>query len=122
MIQVLGVWLDNYTAAPLLASAIIIVPLFYANKYFVRRVASGKSLRSQILVFWEVMMSGASLTTLFTWLVDKQLGDQTTLIRGNAVLFAQLLGLSIVWVGCYLLLDRWLFTFEYAAPKDPDTA
>lgn len=120
MIQALGAWLDNYAAASLIASAIITVPLFYANKRFVWRVAYGENLRRQVLIFWVVMMSGATLTTLFTWLVDKEMNSQTTFIRGTAVLFAQVLGLSIVWVGRYIVLDRWLFKLADDTPADLD--
>jgi len=89
------VWLDDYTAASLIASAIIVIPLFYAKMYVAWRVVSRRNLRSQELVFWVVTTSGASLTTQFT-----------------AVLFAQLLSLSVVWVGRDLTLDRWIFKFQ----------
>ena len=39
------------------------------------------------------------------------MAGQATPLRGAAVLFAQLLGLGIVWVGRFLILDRWLFAF-----------
>jgi hypothetical protein len=32
-----------------------------------------------------------------------------TLIRGTAVFVVQVLGFGVVWVGRFLLLDRWLF-------------
>jgi hypothetical protein len=42
---------------------------------------------------------------------------QTTLVRGTAVLFAQLLGFGIVWVGRFLILDRWLFKLAGDTPE-----
>ena len=96
----------GYTAASLLAAAIVTVPNFFANKHFVWRVTSRENLRSQVLVFWVAVMLGVSLATLFTYLVENAIADQTMLIRGAAVLIAQLLGLGIVWVGRLLILDR----------------
>ena len=54
-------------------------------------------------------MLGVSLATLFTYLVENAIADRAILIRGSAVLIAQLLGLGIVWVGRLLIVDRWLF-------------
>lgn len=111
LVQVLGLWLNDYTAASLLAAAIVTIPNFFANKYFVWRVTSGENVRSQVLVFWVAVMLGVLLATLFTYFVEMVMAGQATLVRGAAVLFAQLLGLGIVWVGRFLILDRWLFRF-----------
>ncbi len=108
LIQLLGLWLDNYTAASLLGAAIVTVPGFFANKYFVWRIMSHENLRSQMLVFWVTMMLSVALATLFTHLVEKGMADQTTPVRCAAVFFAQVLGFGVVWVGRYFLLDRWL--------------
>jgi putative flippase GtrA len=109
LIQILGLWLHNYTAASLLQAGIITVPNFFANKHFVWRVTSRENLRSQVLVFWIAVMLGVALATLFTHLVENATADRTDLVRGAAVLAAQLLGLGIVWAGRFLILDRWLF-------------
>lgn len=119
-IQVFGLWLDNYTAASLLTAAIVTLPNFFANKHFVWRVTSRENLRSQVLVFWVAVMLGVSLATLFTHLVEIATVDQTNLIRGAAVFFAQLLGYGIVWVGRFLILDRWLFKLAGDTPEHAD--
>ncbi len=118
LVQILGLWLDDYTAASLLAAAIVTIPNFFANKYFVWRLAPGGNVRSQVLVFWVAVMLGVLLATLFTYVVEGVMADQTTLVRGIAVFFAQLLGLGIVWVGRFLILDRWLFTLAGDTPDD----
>jgi len=120
LIQVFGLSLSNYTAASLLSAAILTVPNFFANKHFVWRVTSRENLRSQVLVFWVAVMLGVSLATLFTHLVENAMADQTTLARGAAVFFAQLLGYGIVWVGRFLLLDRWLFMLAGDTPEHAD--
>ncbi len=109
LIQVFGVWLEGYTVATLLVAAVVTVPNFFANKHFVWRVTSRENLRSQVLVFWVAMMLGVALATLFTYFVENAMANQTVLIRGASVCFAQLLGFGIVWVGRFLILDRWLF-------------
>jgi putative flippase GtrA len=117
LVQVLGLWLDNYTAASLLAAAVVTLPNFFANKHFVWRVTSRENLRSQMLVFWVAMMLGVTLATLFTHLVEITTADQGHLVRGAAVFFAQLLGYGIVWVGRFLMLDRWLFKLAGDRPE-----
>jgi putative flippase GtrA len=117
LIQILGLWLHNYTTASLLQAAVITVPNFFANKHFVWQVTSRENLRSQMVVFWAAVMLGVTLATLFTHLVENTMADRTSLVRGAAVLVAQLLGLGIVWVGRFLVLDRWLFKLAGDAPK-----
>jgi hypothetical protein len=38
------------------------------------------------------------------------------------VLAAQLLGYGLVWVGRFLILDRWLFKLATDTPEYPDPA
>jgi putative flippase GtrA len=108
LIQIFGLWLDNYTTASLLAWAIATVPGFFAYKLLVWRDMSRENLHSQLLVFWVAVMLTVSLTTLLTYLVQNAVADHTVLVRGAAVFSAQVLGFVIVWVGRYLMLDRWL--------------
>jgi len=119
LIQILGLWLDDYIAASLLAVTILTVPAFFAHKHFVWRDTSREQLHSQLLVFWVAVMLGVLLTTLFTYVVETAMADQTRLVRGAAVFFAQMLGMGIVWVGRFLVLDRWLFKL---AGNTPDHA
>jgi putative flippase GtrA len=120
LIQVFGLWLDNYTAASLLSAAIVTLPNFFANKHFVWRVTSRENMRSQVLVFWVAVMLGVSLATLFTHLIETAAAEQTQLVRGAAVFFAQLLGYGIVWVGRFVILDRWLFKLAGDTPEHAD--
>jgi putative flippase GtrA len=108
LVQVLGLWLDDYTTATLLAYAIATVPGFFVYKRFVWRDMSRENLHRQVLVFWATMMLTVSLAMLFTYLVQNAMADQTVPVRGAAVFCAQMLGFGIVWVGRFLMLDRWL--------------
>jgi putative flippase GtrA len=118
LVQIFGLWFDDYVAATLLAAGIATVPNFLANRHFVWRVTSGEKLRSQMLVFWAVVMMGISLATLFTYLVDNAMASQTILIRGIAVFVAQMLGFGIVFVSRFLILDRWLFKLAVHRRED----
>ena len=118
--QVFGLWLDNYTVASLVAVAILTVPFFFASKHLVWRVTSRENLRSQMLVFWVAVILGASLSTLFIHLVENVMAGQTRLVCGTAVFVAQLLGYAIVWVGRFLILDRWLFKLAGDTPEHTD--
>jgi putative flippase GtrA len=117
LIQALGLWLDNYAAASLLTAAIVTVPSFFILKHFVWRDKSGENLGGQMLMFWVTIMLAFLLATLFTYVVDHATADQTTLIRGAAVLCVQLLAFGIVWVGRYIMLDRWLFKLRAETPN-----
>ena len=128
LIQVFGPWL-GYTAASLLAAAVVTGPTFFANKHFVWRATSRKQLRDHMLVFWVAVTLGVSLATVLTYLVENAIAGQTTPIRGAAVLGAQLLGLGIVWVGRILIVNHWLFKLADDTPylkftqgAQPDTA
>lgn len=122
LIQFFGRWLDDYTAASLLAAAVLTVPSFFANKHFVWRDTSRKNLYRQVLVFWVTVMLAVSLATLITFLVENAMSDRAWLIRGAAVLFAQLVGYGTVFIGRFLILDRWLFKLVDDTPPRADAA
>ena len=119
LIQIFGLVFDSYTTASLVSAAILTLPNFFANKYFVWQVTSKENLRSQILVFWVAAMLGVTLATVLTKVVENAMVDQTKLVRGLAVFVAQLVGFGIVWVGRFLILDKWLFKL---AGDDPEHA
>lgn len=122
MIQILGYLLDrNYTAASLLTSAILTLPNFFANKIYVWRVTSKDNLRTQVTVFWVAAMLGVTFATTLTYFVGQLTKDKSAMVEGIAVVCAQLLGFGIVWVGRFLVLDRWLFKVtHHGAEPTPD--
>jgi putative flippase GtrA len=121
LIQVLARVFDSYTTASWVSAAILTPPNFFANRYVVWKVTSRDNLRTQIIVFWVGAMLGVSLATGLTYLVEQLTVDRPALFRSVAVFFAQLLGFGIVWVGRYLVLDRWLFKVTHEGEEpDPD--
>jgi putative flippase GtrA len=125
LVQILGVVFDdNYTKASIVASAILTVPNFFANRHFVWRVENRDNMRTQVLVFWTAAMLGVTLATLLTFVTENALVDAAPLTKKIAVFFAQLAGFGIVWVIRYLILDRWLFKIthhgEEPTPDDLD--
>ncbi|MEX0767108.1 MAG: GtrA family protein [Microthrixaceae bacterium] len=120
MIQVLGTFVfdGDYTKASILSALILILPNFFANKYFVWREVSQDNLRTQILVFWIAGILGVSFATLLTWLVEEQFRDKG-LTEQIAVFTAQLLGFGVVWVVRYLVLDRFIFKVTHHG-EEPD--
>ncbi len=117
LIQIFGLLLDDYVSASLLSAVILTMPNFLIYKHFVWRVTSRENMRSQVLVFWVAVMLGVSLTTVLTYLVEKAMADETQLVHGVAVFCAQMLGCGIVWVGRFLVLDRWLFKLAGDTPE-----
>jgi putative flippase GtrA len=123
LVQVLGIAFDdNYTKASIVASAILTVPNFFANRHFVWRVENRDNMRTQVLVFWVAAMLGVTLATLLTFAVENAMTEAEPLAKKVAVFFAQLTGFGIVWVIRYLVLDRWLFkvTHHGAEPSKDD--
>lgn len=129
LVQILGAVFDgNFTKASIVASAILTIPNFFANRHFVWRVENRDNMRTQVLVFWTAAMLGVTLATLLTFAVENALGpgdgSPTPLSTRIAVFFAQLAGFGIVWVIRYLVLDRWLFKIthhgEEPTPDDLD--
>ena len=110
LIQVLGSVFDgNFTLASIVAAAILTVPNFFANKLLVWKDTSKDNLRTQVIVFWVAAMLGVSLATGLTYVVQQMTDDSSSLVQRISVFVAQMTGFGIVWVGRYLVLDRWLF-------------
>jgi len=106
--QVNGQMETNWVAASITSAAILTVPNFFANKHFVWKNTSRDNLRTQVTVFWVAAMLGVTFATALTLLVDWAI-DSHGWIEKVAVFFAQLAGFGIVWLGRYVILDRWLF-------------
>jgi putative flippase GtrA len=119
LIQVLARLFDSYTTASWVSAAILTPPNFFANRYWVWKVTSKDNLRTQIIVFWVGAMLGVSMATGLTYLVEQVTSDRPALVESVAVFFAQLVGFGIVWVGRYLVLDRWLFKVTHHG-DEPD--
>jgi putative flippase GtrA len=110
MIQVLGSVFDgNYTLASVVSAAILTIPNFFANKFLVWKNTSKDNLRTQVVVFWTAAMLGVSLATGLTFVVQQLTEDSSSIVQRVSVFVAQMTGFGIVWVGRYLVLDRWLF-------------
>lgn len=111
----------NWVAASVTSAAILTVPNFFANKYLVWRNTSKENLRTQVTVFWVAAMLGVSFATALTFLVDWMI-ESHGWIEKVAVFFAQLAGFGIVWLGRYVILDRWIFkvTHHGQEPGDDD--
>jgi putative flippase GtrA len=125
LIQVLGSTVyssyeSKFTWASITSAAILTLPNFFANKWFVWRQKSRDKLRTQILVFWVAAVLGVILATTLTWFVEIQFdGKDETILENLAVFAAQLTGFGVVWIGRYIILDRWLFKVTHHG-EEPD--
>jgi putative flippase GtrA len=106
----------NFVAASIISAVILTLPNFYANKRWVWRDTNRDNLRTQILVFWVAAMLGVALATLLTWWAQSVQPTHAchshavvTLGERALVFLAQLVGFGVVWVGRYIILDKWLF-------------
>lgn len=121
LIQVLGqlAFDRNFTLASIVSAAILTLPNFFANKLYVWRNTSRDNLRTQVTVFWLAAMLGVTFATLFTFLIEQAVHDKAAWIEGTAVFFAQLCGFGIVWVGRFLVLDKWIFKVTHHGQEPP---
>jgi putative flippase GtrA len=111
---------NNFTWASITAAAILTLPNFFANKYLVWKATSKDNLRTQVLVFWVAAMLGVTFATLLTFFVEGQVHDKVAgWVEALCVFAAQLVGFGIVWIGRYLILDRWLFKVTHHG-EEPD--
>lgn len=102
----------NWVAASIASAAILTVPNFFANKHWVWRDTSRDNLRTQVVVFWVAAMLGVTFATTLTYVAD-WLIDSHGWFEKVAVFFAQLAGFGIVWLGRYVILDRWIFKLTH---------
>lgn len=111
----------NWVAASVASAAILTVPNFFANKYLVWRETSRDNLRTQMIVFWVAAMLGVTFATGLTYLVDAMISSHG-MVEKVGVFFAQLAGFGIVWLGRYVILDRWIFkaTHQGAEPTEAE--
>lgn len=107
----------NWVAASIASAAILTVPNFFANKYVVWKETSKENIRVQAIVFWVAAMLGVTFATVLTFIVDAMI-DGHGWLEKVAVFFAQLTGFGIVWLGRYVILDRWIF--KVIQGEDPD--
>lgn len=114
---------NNFTWASITAAAILTLPNFFANKYVVWRATSRDNLRTQVIVFWVAAMLGVTFATLLTFVVEGWVQNRVSdVVEALAVFAAQLLGFGVVWIGRYLILDRWIFkvTHHGVEPGEDD--
>ena len=112
---------NNFTYASITSAAVLTFPNFFANKYLVWKATSKDNLRTQVIVFWVAAMLGVSAATGLTWLVEQQVHDKVSgTVEAVAVFVAQLVGFGIVWVGRYLILDRWIFKVTHHGEEPSD--
>lgn len=109
----------NWVAASIASAAILTVPNFFANKYWVWKETSRDNMRTQMIVFWVAAMLGVTLATLLTFFVDAMI-DTHGWFEKVAVFFAQLTGFGLVWLGRYVILDRWIFKVVTGDLPDDD--
>lgn len=109
----------NWVAASITSAAILTVPNFFANKYWVWENTSRDNLRTQVIVFWVAAMLGVTFATALTYLVDWMIDDHGW-VEKVAVFFAQLTGFGVVWLGRYVILDRWIFKVIHHGEEPPD--
>jgi hypothetical protein len=108
--------LDDYTAELLLATAIVAFPLIFPQQalhlanHTYREYAHSNG---RLLGDGHAGPIGGRGVHLFA---ENMVVGQTALVRGAVVLIAQLVGIAIVWVGRFLILDRWLFKLPATLP------
>jgi putative flippase GtrA len=108
--------ISNFTAVALVA-----IPAFLLNKYWVWGKRGKAHMRREVIPFWLFTVAGWLLSTLAVVLVVN-LTSNDAHPDGNkiAVQFANIAGFGVLWVLKYLFLDKIMFGPEHHTPYDED--
>lgn len=90
--------------ANMLSAAIMVMPNYVANRYWVWGKRSRNSFRTEVLPFWLLAILGFLVSTGGAWLVDDYWGWPKFV-----VLIANVFSYGLVWVFKYVVLNRFLF-------------
>lgn len=98
--------------ATVVAALCVIIPKFFASKYWVWKQETTENLRREVLVYFGV--TGASLTFAVSaaWLLEGLGATNSVLVAGNLGAF------TVMWVARFVILDRFGFVSVASSEED----
>ena len=89
--------------ANIAATTLSAIPIFLMNRKWVWGVTRAHSVSREIVPFWTYTLIGLGVSTAFVAFADEQWGSTF------AVSMANLTGWAVLWLGKFVLLERYLF-------------
>lgn len=89
--------------ANIAATTLSAIPIFLMHRSWVWGVTRAHSVSREIVPFWTYTLIGLGVSTVFVGLADAQWGSTL------AVSLANLTGWAVLWLGKFVLLERFLF-------------
>lgn len=103
----------GYVAANATSMAIMVMPNYLANRYWVWAKRSKNSFKTEVLPFWTMAIIGFVFSTVALGFVESQGWPKL------AALVANLVAYGIVWVFKFFVMEKFLFGDE---PADSATS
>ena len=92
-----------YVRANITSVAIMVMPNYLLNRYWVWGKKSKNSLRTEVLPFWTLAFIGFVFSTLAVWFVESQGWPKVAALVANFVAY------GVVWVFKFFVMERFLF-------------
>lgn len=95
------------------ATAVMVIPNYLMNRYFVWQKTTKNSLSGEVLPFWIMAFIGFMFSTVAAWFAEGQGASDIVLLGVNLVSF------GVVWVFKFFVLERFLFGKTAPEPAEP---
>ena len=107
-----------YVRSNIASVAIMVMPNYLLNRYWVWGKKSKNSFRTEILPFWTMAFIGFVFSTLAVWFVESQGWPKAAALVANFVAY------GVVWVFKFFVMERFLFGAADAAEteRSPEAA
>lgn len=100
-----------YVRSNITSVAIMVMPNYLMNRYWVWGKKSKNNFKTEVLPFWTMAFIGFLFSTLAVWYVESQGWPKITALIANFVAY------GVVWVFKFFVMERFLFG---APPADAD--
>ena len=101
-----------YVRSNITSVAIMVMPNYLANRYWVWGKKSKNNFKTEVLPFWTMAFIGFVFSTAAVWFADLQGWPRW------AALVSNLLAYGVVWVFKFFVMEKFLFGAENAAAED----
>jgi len=104
-----------FVRANVVAVAIMVMPNYLANRYWVWGKRSKNSFKTEVLPFWTLALIGFVFSTVAVWFVQEQGWPKLMVLVANFVAY------GLVWVFKFFVMERFLFGTASVA-SEPELA
>ncbi|MEM7096320.1 MAG: GtrA family protein [Actinomycetota bacterium] len=102
-----------YVQANITSVAIMVMPNYLMNRYWVWGKKSKNNFKTEVLPFWTLAFIGFLFSTIAVWFVEDQGWPKLAALVANFVAY------GVVWVFKFFVMERFLFGDEAPAEDAP---